>query len=178
MLRPRSVPTMLRHVAWRMKNLVRSQSQPESSTYRALEWFREPGKFRLSMLYRRAMARGRTLARSRPVIQPVAISEKQRPRGVSVVIPRAMGAIYWNAVCPAFRTRTRLSSSTTVRDDGTSEYLARSWPGVLIEQSPEPLAFAVAVNRGIRRARFSHVCVLNNDMVIEPGFFLALLRPF
>ena len=44
MLRPRSVPTMLRHVAWRMKNLVRSQRQPESSTYRAMEWFRKPGE--------------------------------------------------------------------------------------------------------------------------------------
>ena len=58
------------------------------------------------------------------------------------------------------------------------EYLRRSWPKVSIEHSPTPLAFAVAVNRGIRRARFSHVCVLNNDMRVEPGFFEALLRPF
>ena len=63
-------------------------------------------------------------------------------------------------------------------DDGTAEYLGRSWPQVLIEHSPQPLAFSVAVNRGIRRARFSHVCVLNNDMRIEDGFFPALLRPF
>ena len=76
MLRPAHVPTMLRHVTWRTKNLVRNQRQPESTTYRALEWVRKPEKFRLSMLYRKAMARGRTLARSRPVIQPVAIREK------------------------------------------------------------------------------------------------------
>jgi glycosyltransferase involved in cell wall biosynthesis len=34
------------------------------------------------------------------------------------------------------------------------------------------------VNRGIRRAGFSHVCVLNNDMRVEDEFFPALLRPF
>ncbi|HYV62653.1 MAG TPA: hypothetical protein VE958_08255, partial [Bryobacteraceae bacterium] len=91
MLRPRSIPTMLRHVVWRMKNLVRSQLLPESSTYRAMEWFRKPGKFRLSVLYRMAMARGTSLARSRPALPPVPIPKKQRPRGVSVVIPSRNG---------------------------------------------------------------------------------------
>ena len=36
----------------------------------------------------------------------------------------------------------------------------------------------MAVNRGIRRARFSHICVLNNDMIPETGFLDALRRPF
>ena len=40
MLRPRSVPTMLRHLIWRAKNLVRSQLQPESSADRAAECIR------------------------------------------------------------------------------------------------------------------------------------------
>ena len=38
MLRPRSLPTIVRHLTWRMKNVVRNQRQPESSAYRALEW--------------------------------------------------------------------------------------------------------------------------------------------
>ena len=143
-----------------------------------MEWFREPGKFRLSMLYRRAMARGRTLARSRPVIQPVAIPEKQRPRGISVVIPSRNGRDLLERCLPGIQDADEIIVVDNGSDDGTGEYLGRSWPQVLIEHSPQPLAFAVAVNRGIRRARFSHVCVLNNDMVIEPGFFLSLLRPF
>ena len=44
--------------------------------------------------------------------------------------------------------------------------------------SPAPLSFARAVNRGIAAARYSHVCLLNNDMLLEPGFFAALLRAF
>ena len=63
----------------------------ESTTYRVTEWFRKPEKFRLSMLYRRAMARGRKLAHSLPVRPAVPIAEKQRPRGISVVSPSRNG---------------------------------------------------------------------------------------
>ena len=178
MLRPRSVPTMFRHLTWRMKNLVRSQAQPESSTYRAMEWFRQPGKFRLSMLYRKAMARGRTLARSRPVIQPVPMTAKQRPRGISVVIPSRNGRDLLEQCLPGIQDAQEIIVVDNGSDDGTAGYLGESWPKVLIEHSSRPLAFAVAVNRGIQRARFSHVCVLNNDMRVEAGFFAALLRPF
>ncbi len=37
---------------------------------------------------------------------------------------------------------------------------------VVTEISAERLSFAAAVNRGIERARFSHICLLNNDMVL------------
>ncbi|HEY9142232.1 MAG TPA: glycosyltransferase, partial [Bryobacteraceae bacterium] len=60
----------------------------------------------------------------------------------------------------------------------TAEWLRSTYPQVAFEVSPQPLSFACAVNRGIRRARFSHVCLLNNDMRIEPGFFTALLKAF
>jgi len=178
MLRPRSIPTMLRHVVWRMKNLVRSQLLPESSTYRAMEWFRKPGKFRLSVVYRMAMARGTSLARSRPALPPVPIPKKQRPRGVSVVIPSRNGRELLERCLPGIQDADEIIIVDNGSDDSTAGYLNRSWPQVLVEHSEQPLAFAAAVNRGIRRARFSHVCVLNNDMRVEPGFFPALLRPF
>ncbi|MGH9647518.1 MAG: hypothetical protein ACRD4E_11965, partial [Bryobacteraceae bacterium] len=87
MLRPRDALKVFGHIMWRAKNLVRSQRQPESTTYRVTEWFRRPAKFRLSMLYRMAMARGRKLAYSRPVQPRAPIAETLRPRGISVVIP-------------------------------------------------------------------------------------------
>jgi GT2 family glycosyltransferase len=58
--------------------------------------------------------------------------------------------------------------------DGTAAWLAAEWPRVEVEVSPEPLSFAAAVNRGIGRARYSRICLLNNDMLLEPGFFAAL----
>ena len=62
--------------------------------------------------------------------------------------------------------------------DGTAAWLAAEWPQVELDISADPLSFAAAVNRGIARARYSHVCLLNNDMLIEPGFFAALLHAF
>ena len=182
MLRPRSVPAILRHVTWRMKNLARTQLLPESSTYRAAEWLRKPGKFRLSLLYRMAMARGRALARSRPVIQTIPVVATERPRGVSVVIPSRNGRDLLARCLPGVKDADEIIVVDNGSDDGTARYLSESWPRVLIEHSPQPLAFAMAVNRGIRRARFSRVCVLNNDMLIDmmgdAGFFPALLQPF
>lgn len=178
MLRPRSVPTILRHLVWRSKNLVRSQLQPESSAYRAAEWFRHPAKFRLSLLYRMAMARGRSLARSRPLLRPAPVREIQRPAGVSVVIPSRDGRALLERCLPGLQDAGEIIVVDNGSTDGTAEFLTRTYPAILIEHSQQPLAFSQAVNRGIRRARFSHVCVLNNDMVAEPGFFAALLRPF
>lgn len=63
-------------------------------------------------------------------------------------------------------------------DDGTVEWLSSSWPQVAVEVSAAPLSFARAVNRGIAKARYSRVCLLNNDMILEPGFFAALVRAF
>ena len=63
-------------------------------------------------------------------------------------------------------------------NDGTAQWLAAEWPAVRVEVSAEPLSFAAAVNRGMARARYSHVCLLNNDMLLEPGFFTALRAAF
>src|SRR5262249_20788599 len=63
-------------------------------------------------------------------------------------------------------------------DDGTAEFLARAFPQIEIEHSEAPLSFGAAVNRGVRRVRYSHVCLLNNDMLVEPGFLKALRAAF
>jgi GT2 family glycosyltransferase len=100
--------------------------------------------------------------------------------GISVVIPSRNGKTLLEAQLAAIAAD--LAGEIIVVDngssDGTAEWLREAWPQVGIEVSPEPLSFASAVNRGIRRARFSHVCLLNNDMQIEPGFFAALLDAF
>jgi O-antigen biosynthesis protein len=103
-----------------------------------------------------------------------------RPRGVSVVIPSRDGRELLAAQLPGIAADG--PSEILVVDngsgDGTAAWLGSEWPAVRIIVSAGPLSFAKAVNRGIREARYSHVCLLNNDMLIEPGFFAALLRAF
>ncbi|HWF06854.1 MAG TPA: glycosyltransferase [Bryobacteraceae bacterium] len=62
--------------------------------------------------------------------------------------------------------------------DGTAEWLAATYPTVRAITNERPLSFATAVNAGIRAARFKHTLLLNNDMIVAPGFVDALLKPF
>ena len=103
--------------------------------------------------------------------------------GISVVIPSRNGKDLLAAQLPGIaRELERFVAEIIVvdngSDDGTAEWLAAEWPRVRVESSEGPLSFARAVNRGIARARYSQVFLLNNDMILEPGFFVALVRAF
>jgi len=103
--------------------------------------------------------------------------------GVSVVIPSRNGRALLAAqldgiVSDLAGVQGEIIVADNGSSDGTAEWLRGQWPQVEIELSREPLSFAAAVNRGIGRARFSHVCLLNNDMLTGPGFFSSLLQPF
>jgi len=103
--------------------------------------------------------------------------------GISVIIPSRNGKELLRAqLCGIQTDLAQLAAETIVvdngSDDGTAQYLRAEWPAILVEESAEPLSFARAVNRGIARARYSQVCLLNNDMLIEPGFFAELGAAF
>ena len=103
-----------------------------------------------------------------------------RPSGVSVVIPSRNGKHLLSAQLPgiAREAPAEIMVVDNGSDDGTAGWLRAEWPQVRVEVSATPLSFARAVNRGIAGARYSHVCLLNNDMLIEPGFFQALAGAF
>jgi GT2 family glycosyltransferase len=102
------------------------------------------------------------------------------PEGISVVIPSRSGRDLLARLLPGLQRELECIPSEIIvvdngSNDGTAEFLAGQ---VNVELNPEPLSFAQAVNRGIRRALFSRVLLLNNDMVLEPGFFAPLLNAF
>ncbi len=112
--------------------------------------------------------------------------------GISVVIPSRNGRELLAAQFPGIvRDLEGAPAEIIVADngsqDGTAEWL-RGQPrpqglSIEIDVSAQPLSFARAVNRGIARARFSHICLLNNDMSLDPpqeagGFFQALRHAF
>jgi GT2 family glycosyltransferase len=138
------------------------------------------------IVIRAAYAAARLAGWARPVRRGAAIAPlaaNTAGAGISVVIPSRDGKALLEAQLAGIAADLAgMSGEIIVIDngssDGTAEWLRATYPRVVIEESPEPLSFAAAVNRGIRCARFSHVCLLNNDMRIEPGFFAALLKAF
>jgi GT2 family glycosyltransferase/glycosyltransferase involved in cell wall biosynthesis len=171
MLRPRSVPSMLGHIVWRTKNFFRSQFKKGGWIRKQIERVRHPEKIRQPIYYRLALRRGGA-ARARAARLKEAGT--QRPEGISVVIPSRNGLELLKECLP----RIEGASEIIVVDNGSSDSTSTSFPGIVIEHNAEPLSFARAINRGIVRARYSHVCVLNNDMLVEPGFLRELRLAF
>lgn len=103
--------------------------------------------------------------------------------GISVVIPSRSGRELLRAQLPGIVRELEPFPGEIIvvdngSDDGTADWLARDWPQILVDVCEEPLSFSAAVNRGIELSRYSHVCLLNNDMLLDPGFFAPLGEAF
>src|SRR5262249_21729333 len=154
--------------------LVLSQFKKGGLFYETSRLARDPYDRRLSVLYRRALKRGRWLLRSAQAAPETPLDHNARPSGISVVIPSRNGVDLLRGCLPRVEGASEIIVVVNGSNDGTTELLAHEFPAVLIEQSTDPLSFARAVNRGVARARFSHVCLLNNDMLVEPNYLPVL----
>jgi GT2 family glycosyltransferase/glycosyltransferase involved in cell wall biosynthesis len=174
-MRPDNIGVMLRHLLWRAKNLARSQAREGGWLHDTLGLLGDPSKLRLLALYCVARVRSRF---SRKPSLPEPWPARELLPGVSVVIPSRNGRELLESCLPLIDDADEIIVIDNGSDDGTADFLRESYPGVVMEQSPQPLSFAHAVNRGLRRARYSHVCLLNNDMLVEPGFLANLRKAF
>jgi GT2 family glycosyltransferase/glycosyltransferase involved in cell wall biosynthesis len=106
--------------------------------------------------------------------------------GVTVVIPSRDGrdllATLLPGLIPQLNSPQLKGGEIIVSDNGsdnaTSDWLTAKFPSVRVIRNVSPLSFSRAVNAGIVAARFSHVLLLNNDMVVQPGFVQALVNAF
>lgn len=178
-LRPSSIPQMLRHMAWRTGNFFRWQFGQGGKARTWLWRFAHPKKgFQRPVLYRQALNAG--LKRDFPAAAALPPAGPALPGGISVVIPSRNGRDLLATCLPPLLAQRpdEVIIVDNGSDDGTAQWLKESFPSVLVEVSGEPLSFAKAVNRGIARASRSHTLLLNNDMIVEPGFLTALEAPF
>jgi GT2 family glycosyltransferase/glycosyltransferase involved in cell wall biosynthesis len=173
MFRPRCTWTIARHFAWRARNFLRWHFGP-SGTLRTRDW-------RTDFWYTAARLSGFLRLRGAAPAPPPLASIAMEP-GISLVIPSRNGRELLAAQLPGIVHELPSPAEIIVVDngssDGTALWLRSTWPQVKVEISEEPLSFAAAANRGISRARCSRVCLLNNDMLLDPGFFAALERAF
>lgn len=174
-MRPDSAPVMLRHLLWRARNFVRSQFREGGRLRRKIEVAGDSRKRRLWWWYRRG--RLRPLFAGTP-LQPKPWPKRDLAPGISVVIPSRNGRELLEKCLPRIGGADEILVVDNGSEDRTAEFLEREYPNVVVEQSHASLSFADAVNRGARRARFSHVCLLNNDMLVDPGFLKALRGAF
>jgi GT2 family glycosyltransferase len=153
--------------------------QTKNPIARRLESVRRSG-WRVASWY--AMARIAGMVRAGGGSRPVRKPGPAAP-GISVLIPSRNGRHLLEAQLPGIvRELEGFPGEIVIVDngstDGTAEWISETWPRIRVEVSPEPLSFACAVNRGLQGAAYSHVCLLNNDMLVDPGFFGALVRAF
>jgi len=185
MLRPRCVPLMARHLLWRLRNLVVFETRPGGRLYTFFWRLARPGEWRRPFYVLAARLAGAATALLKLTLpaRPDPAGGGRLPEGISLVIPSRNGKHLLEKLLPeVFRQLDGMASEVIVVDngseDGTADFLRRHYAGVVVLESPAPLSFAAAVNRGLARARFSHVCLLNNDMEPAPGFFRALWGAF
>jgi sugar transferase (PEP-CTERM/EpsH1 system associated) len=62
--------------------------------------------------------------------------------------------------------------------DGSLDYLDKNFPQVRVLPLKENLGFAEGNNEGVCAARNDIVILLNNDMVVDPGFIAPLIKGF
>ncbi|MBI1896703.1 MAG: glycosyltransferase, partial [Acidobacteria bacterium] len=185
MLRPRSLRVMLRHGVWRLHNLVKWELSPGGATYTLLWRLAHPRAFRRPLLALAARAAGMAAAMLKALRtrQPVVMPERDLAAGITIVVPSRNGRELLTRLLPGLVAELAGVDSEVMvvdngSDDGTAAWLVAAYPRVALLSSAEPLSFARAVNLGINNARYSRVCLLNNDMTLDPGFFVALLEAF
>jgi len=186
MLRPRSAGTMLRHFVWRTRNFFVWEFYPGGAAYTFLWRIAHPSAFGRPLRAALARIAGARVAAKKaqlPAAPFPASAPESLPEGISVVIPSRNGKQLLDRMLPEVVNQIAALNGEVIvvdngSDDGTVAYLQHDFPSIAVLHSPEPLSFARAVNSGIRRARFSHVCLLNNDMIVERGFFAALWTAF
>jgi N-acetylglucosaminyl-diphospho-decaprenol L-rhamnosyltransferase len=61
--------------------------------------------------------------------------------------------------------------------DGTAELVRDAFPDVTLVELPENAGFGRAVNAGVRAGSAEAIVLLNNDVLVEPGFVDAIVAP-
>ncbi|MDX2178722.1 MAG: glycosyltransferase [Bryobacteraceae bacterium] len=172
MLRPRSLGAIARHWRWRTGSWFTFQFNPGGWIYTWIWRIFHPHALVRPWIYWRL--KRKRLAAFQP---PKTVSVPEPAPGIAVVIPSRNGRELLERSLPLVLAQgpDQVVVVDNGSDDGTVEWLPE---GVEAVVSKEPLSFAAAVNRGVERVRFSHVCLLNNDMEIEPGFLAELRTAF
>ena len=155
---------------------------------RAHQWLRRlrhPGEAEIPVRARLAQLRGVVANRLRRQGREVPLRGREALLdGVTVVVPSRDGCELLQAMLPDLLAQLSQGEVGEVivvdngSTDGTAAWLAREHPAIRVVHSAGPLSFARAVNAGIAEGQYRNTLLLNNDMLVEPGFLSALHDAF
>ena len=173
----------LHRVRW--GHYLARRARETAASPRVLKWLHRithpteaevPVRSRAAQVYGVAFNRLRAQGRERPMAGGEPLED-----GVGIVIPSRNGRELLANLLPALLPQVghgRVIVSDNGSTDGTADWLAEEYPEVRVIRTETPLSFARAVNLGIRASGFTRTLLLNNDMLVEPGFIKALKAPF
>jgi GT2 family glycosyltransferase len=105
--------------------------------------------------------------------------------GVSVVIPNYNGLLLLQEILPAVFIaveNTGLPFEVIISDDCSSDnsipFLTQEYSDIIVLENEINLGFSPTINKGIFKARYSHLLLLNSDVRLEPDYLVHLLRYF
>ncbi|MDP9171310.1 MAG: glycosyltransferase, partial [Acidobacteriota bacterium] len=155
-----------------------SPAKPGKSAIRWLRRVAHPGEAEIPLRARLAQLYGLAASRLRPVSPDRDVPVGTLAEGVTIVIPSRDGRELLAAMLPGLSGAAKIIVVDNGSTDGTAAWLAQDYSSIEMIVSDAPLSFARAVNAGIAQSRTSHTLLLNNDMLVEPGFIAALQAAF
>ena len=175
--------------------LLLKRARAAAGSARTRQWFRRlshPGEAEIPIRARAAQIYGIAADRLRTAHSVTPLDGNEFPAdfcqtkegladGIGIVVPSRNGRELLANMLPALLPqvgRGEVIVSDNGSTDGTAEWLTQNYPEVRVLQTSAPLSFACAVNLGILASGFARTLLLNNDMIVQPGFIDALHAAF
>jgi GT2 family glycosyltransferase len=106
-------------------------------------------------------------------------------KGISVIIPNYNGAILLPEILPPLfiaLQNTDLPYEVIISDDCSTDdamsFIKSNFPTVHIIENTENAGFSKTINKGIFKAQYDYVLLLNSDVKLTPNYFVLQLRYF
>ncbi|MDM8553106.1 glycosyltransferase family 2 protein [Desulfococcaceae bacterium HSG7] len=98
---------------------------------------------------------------------------------VTIIIPNLNGKRFLKTCLDSIFKQQFQNFTVTVvdngSDDGSVEFIKAEYPTVLLIQFACNKGFSAAINSGIRKADSKYICLLNNDIELDPYFLKELV---
>ena len=136
-----------------------------------------PIRARLAQLKGQIPRWGRLAICGRLAIGP----KRHQTSGITVIVPSRDGRKLLELMLPPLLSQLSNGEIIVVDNgstDQTESWLKSEYPEIRVVVSTAPLSFAKAINAGLSETQYHRTLLLNNDMLLEPGFIKALETAF